>query len=492
MKAVSLGRPIRRETHAPPEENLFLWTVFILLLCGFAVTCWIGTIYIFAHPEIGFAYHILSRLHKLDPPRRFELTAAPSGEFLSPDKLLERYGSMSSSQLSSVSDELLRAYLRNYDHQLAKLPYITGKFTVLDSMPLQQDRFLPSGSVVLAQSVEVPAVLIEQLFPATPENLPAMKHILVTGLGIELRRSYDLCAVIHVSPLPGGRVLFTCVPLLYGPYGTTQSGAGFRLNPPKLVNVKAGLPLMKVPEIQSAEKRYAEFRKATGVEPAFAALTFDKNTAKNGLGTAAPTPFQLVPIARALPVNAIEPEKTVKRPLALVSPSPKASASFEAAVKKAPLVARALPVNSPALAINSPNPTVAPVLTTASSPANDHGSSWPTYRPGQMPRGRLFGVDQASDLADRDLGRDPLYLHGEFVVTAARENRAVLRPKQSLADRMLNRGNTRVIVEVPRGLPTPQEGQEIQRSGERPFQIVNVRHGADGQLNVFVREITSP
>jgi hypothetical protein len=77
------------------------------------------------------------------------------------------------------------------------------------------------------------------------------------------------------------------------------------------------------------------------------------------------------------------------------------------------------------------------------------------------------------------------------VVTAAKDNRAVLRPQQSLTDRVLNRRNARVIAEFPRGVPTPQIGQNFQRGAERPFQIVDVRKGADGQVNVYVREITS-
>ncbi len=503
MKAVPLGRPIRREIHPRVDENLFAWTVFILLLCGFALTCWIGTLYIFSHPEIGFAYKLLNRLHKLDPPRRFELTAAPSGEFLGPDKLLQRYGSMNAGQLTAQSDDLLRSYLRNYDHQVSKLPYITGKFTVLDAIPLQNDRFFNSGVAVIAQSIDVPAVLVEHLFPASKENLPAMQHILVTGLGIDFRRSYDLSAIIHVKPIPGGRLLFTCVPLLYGPYGTTQSGAGFRLEPPRNVNVEAGLPVAKPSEIQNAEKRYAEYRRATGIEPALASFPGVKGgTVLNGSAAAnGPTPFELVPIARALPVvpdmaagsAKLSAKSGPKGAASFISPTPSAKvASVQTATaKKEPAVPRAELVNPP-VSVASPNPSAAPVLTTAASPSDDRIGSWSTYRPGQMPRGRVLEADQTADLADHGLGRDPVYLRGDFVVTAARENRAVLRPKQSLADRMLNRGNVRVIVEVPRGLPTPPEGENLQRGTDRPFQIMDIRRGADGQLNVFVREVTTP
>jgi hypothetical protein len=508
MKSVQLGRPVRRETRPPADDHLFLWTVFILLLCGVAVACWIGTFYIFNHPEIGFAYQLLNRLHKLDPPRRFELTAAPTGEFLTPDKLLERYGSVSAGQLTARSDDLLRSYLRNYDHQVTKVPYVTGRFTVLDARPLRDDRFISNGLIVLAQSVDVPAVLIEHFFPASKGNLAAMEHILTTGLAIELRRSYDLSAAIHVSAIGGGRLLISCMPLLYGPYGTTQSGAGFQLEPPKLLNVKLGLPAFRPVEIEGAEKRFAEYRKAVSMESAVASLPSKKAgpMLPGGTGVAkAATPFQLVPVARALPVVsatpaglkaggrlATKPAGVSGPPLLAAAPSPSPAATER---PKSVMVARALPVNTPLptpAATSSASPQ--PVLTTTSSSpaANDRIASWTIYRPGQLPHGRTLDLSQTSELADRGIGRDLLYLRGDFTVTAARENRAVLRPKQSSGEQGTGRADARVIVEVPPGIPTPQEGSTMQRGSDRPFQIVDVRHGADGQLNVYVREVTAP
>ncbi|MBV8330834.1 MAG: hypothetical protein JOZ61_10270 [Verrucomicrobia bacterium] len=84
-----------------------------------------------------------------------------------------------------------------------------------------------------------------------------------------------------------------------------------------------------------------------------------------------------------------------------------------------------------------------------------------------------------------------MYLRGDFIVTAVRENRAVLRSRQSFADHLFNRGNARIIVEYQRGAPTPREGENFQRGSSRPFQIVDVRRGADGQVNIYAREITS-
>ena len=224
MKTVELGRSGKRPHQPPESDNLFGWTVFILLLCGVALACWIGTFYIFTHPEEPFNYQLLAKLKKLDPPKRFELTAAPTGEFLSPEKLLSKYGSMTALQLDEEGKSLMRSYLRNYDHQVGRVPYVTGKFTILDSYPFSPGKFFDSGVDVVAQSVDVPTIYIEHLFPAAAEHLPAMERTLATGLGIELRRSYDLSAIVHIDNLGDGRLLFTCVPLLYGPYGTTQVG----------------------------------------------------------------------------------------------------------------------------------------------------------------------------------------------------------------------------------------------------------------------------
>ena len=264
MKTVELGRGNRRPRQEGENDNLFGWTVFILLMCGFAVACWIGTFYVFTHPEEPFNYQILAKLKRLDPPKRFELTAAPIGEFLTADKLLTKFGAMTAGQLDEESKNLLRSYIRNYDHQVSKIPYVTGKFTVLDSYPMDPGKFLDSGFAVLAQSVEVPTIYIEHLFPAAPEHLAAMQRTLTTGLGIELRRSYDLSAVIHIQNLGDARLLFTCVPLLYGPYGTTQTGSGFQLDPPRNVNVKAGLPSIQQMLIRDAVQRVAQLGLVAG------------------------------------------------------------------------------------------------------------------------------------------------------------------------------------------------------------------------------------
>jgi hypothetical protein len=484
MKTVELGRSGRRSRQQPENDNLFGWTVFILLLCGFAVACWIGTFYIFTHPEEPFNYHILEKLKKLDSPKRFELTAAPTGEFLSPDKLLTKYGAMSAWQIDEQSKNLLRAFLRNYDHQVGKVPYVTGKFIVLDSYPLSQTKFCDSGVAVIAESVDVPTIYIEHLFPAGTGQLPAMQRTLTTGLGIELRRSYDLSAIIHINDLGGGRLLFTCIPLLYGPYGTTQGGSGFQLDPPKSVNLKAGLPLLNEAQFRDAELRLAQYRRAMASQETASAQTNAKSQ-PSLVGTEPSVKATPSSISGVVSVTAATPKPVVTPPVKTNSHQV-AAASPSAAPKALPVA-----TSTPA-AVAAADQPLQPFLTASPTPATSgRVEAWETYRPGQMPRGRLLDVDQTTDLADKGVGNATIYLRGDFTVTAARDNRAVLRPRQSLADHVLNRGNARIIVEYPHGIPTPREGDTFQRATDRPFQIVDVRRGADGQVNIYVREVTN-
>jgi hypothetical protein len=479
MKAVELGRSRGRLPQPEGSDGLFGWTVVILLLCGVAVVCWIGTFYVFDHPEQPFNYQLLAKLNKVVPPKRFELTAAPAGEFLGPDKLLERYGAMTATGLQDESNNLVRSFLRNYDHQVGKVPYITGKYTVLDAFPMSENQYFGSGVVALAQSNDVPTIYVEAVFPGPKEQLASMQRVLVTGLGLELRRSFDLTAVVHITNLGGGRLLFTCMPLLYSSYG--QSGSSFQLEPPAALYVKAGLPLVSNNQFEAAETRFAQYRRAAGSQVASTNAPSTKVPSSNASPSASvfnsPT---LVAALRAAPVSTPTPALLVKQPHA--SPTPKQS------------VAAATPANRPTASPTPTAPAVAettpqPFLAASASPgAGNRIGSWQLFKPGLMPRGRLFDVSQTAELADKGIGTEPIYLKGEFTVTAARENRAVLRPKSESNN--APGASVRIIVEFPKGGNVPKEGDPVARLNDRPFQIEDVRKGADGQVNIYVREIT--
>src|SRR5258708_36805637 len=88
----------------PVRDHLFVWTVFILLLIALAFACWLGSFYIFGHPEKPRPYQLLKKLGKIEAPRRFEVTAAPPGEFLTAQNLFEKYSRFTPLQFEQGND----------------------------------------------------------------------------------------------------------------------------------------------------------------------------------------------------------------------------------------------------------------------------------------------------------------------------------------------------------------------------------------------------
>src|SRR6058998_145902 len=255
------SRPVKRRI------NYFGWTVAILLLTGFAFAAWLGSFYIFDQPERPDSYRILQKLHKIDPPKRFELTAAPAGEFLSAKQLYDRYVGMGAAELAKTNAELARNYVRNYQQVRGLVPYVVGKYTIVEARELGPGDVFTSGMVALTYAIDNGEVLMEHLYPASPEALPLMKQTLTVGLEIKLERTHDISAVIHAERLVDGRMMVTAVPLLYGSYTVTRGLGTFRLEPPLTLNLAAGWPLFKVQERATVEQREADHRqKAAAVQ----------------------------------------------------------------------------------------------------------------------------------------------------------------------------------------------------------------------------------
>src|SRR5213592_652524 len=247
-------------TRPPQRINYFAWTIAILLLTGFALAAWLGSFYIFNQPERPDSYRILQRLHKVEPPKRFELTAAPAGEFLNASQLYERYVGMGAAELAKTNAELLRNYIRNYQQVRGLVPYVVGRYTVIAVRELGPEDVFPAGMAALTGAVDSGELLMEHVYPANPEALPLMKQTLTVGLQVKLERSHDISAVIHAERSIDGRILITAVPLLYGSYTVTRGLGTFRLEPPPSLNLVAGWPLFKSEERASIEKHLAEYR----------------------------------------------------------------------------------------------------------------------------------------------------------------------------------------------------------------------------------------
>ena len=522
--------------------NYFAWTVAILLLTGFALAAWLGSFYIFNQPERPDSYRILQRLHKVEPPKRFELTAAPAGEFLNPSQLYERYVGMGAAELAKTNAELLRNYIRNYQQVRGLVPYVVGRYTVFAVRELGPEDVFPSGMAALTGAVDSGELLMEHVYPANPEALPLMKQTLTVGLQVKLERSHDISAVIHAERLIDGRILITAVPLLYGSYTVTRGLGTFRLEPPLSLNLAAGWPLFKSQERASIEQRLAEYREKMAVSQA--------GPIPMPGGSASPPPArnELVRIEQARPVapRSMTPpvvasnEKLAKptplprgkkgRKQKLESPAPQSTPAQVVIAPNKPVsggtptnVASALappsnlnvPVGTPAAASKVPDvasgaiaqsspPAIAtpvPVLPAQPAPpdssnvalaSNAGGGSWKTFSAGKMPLGRLIGTGDLNDVADRGLAGERVYLKGQFVVNFSDANKAVLRPRTTLTSKVLHFGggsSTRIIVEFPRGYTPPPQGAVVNRDEMRPYEITEVRKQEDGQLNVFVREI---
>ena len=495
-------REFRTVPEPPKHDNLFVWTVVIILLIGLALACWLGSYYLFGHPEKPESYRFLQKIHKIEQPKRFMLTQAPPGDFLTPQKAFERYGSLSRYDLDRKNEELLRDYIRNYQSTKNLVPYITGRYSIMSSYELKPSDFFGIGLVALAQAEENPQVIIEHVYPATPQTLPALEQMLRTGLDIKLEKSLDLSALIHVARTPDGRLQLTVVPLLYGTYALKQGSGSFSLEPPAQLNPEAGLPIIHGQLYGDALKTYAEYtRRRTGAPaPTMPGATPSIPVAQPVAQTtivrvdtpepsptpaeATPTPAPIQPkptplVAQATPSPAVvKPVETPKPTpaLAVATPSPKPSATPVAAATKVPL--------QPFL-VSAPTPT--PGMAAG-------GGSWRTYAPGKMPRGRLVTLSDASELADRGTSGERLYLRGNFVVSFSSDTRAVLRPSSALGSALASMTSStppRVIVEYPNGSAAPSKSTTFSRDETRPFEITSVRREANGQINIFAREVTS-
>ncbi len=479
------------EPYARPRRriNYFAWTVAILLLIGFALAAWLGSFYIFNQPERPDSYRILQRLHKIEPPKRFELTAAPAGEFLNPKDLYERYSEMGNAELARTNGELARNYIRNYQMVRGLVPYVVGRYKIVAARELGPGDVFTSGMVALTNAVDNGELLMEHLYPASPEALPLMKQTLNVGLEIKLERSHDISSVIHAERLVDGRMMITAVPLLYGSYTVTRGLGTFRLEPPLSLNLAAGWPMFKASERNSIEQRYAEYQKK-------AAVAQGGPISIPGMSPSAtppPAANELVRVEQAIPLGTPPTGRVVAKNEKLANPTPPPKGRrWDASNAQAPAVAQA-----PSVPTATPVPVLPaqPVPADASNVAlasNAGGGSWKTFPAGRMPLGRLIGTGDLRDVAEHGLAGERVYLKGQFVVNFSDANKAVLRPRTKLTEKMLHFGggsSTRIIVEFPAGYVPPRQGAEVNRDEQRPYEITEVRKQGDGQLNVFVREI---
>src|SRR5205823_14659546 len=158
-----------------------------------------------------------------------------------------------------------------------------------------------------------------------------------------------------------------------------------------------------------------------------------KKGRKQKLESPAPqsTPAQAV-IAQNKPVLAATPTTVAS---ALAPPSAlNVPVATPASASKVPDVATGAIAQGSPLAMATPVPVLPaqpapPDSSNVALASNAGGGSWKTFAAGKMPLGRLIGTSDLSDVADRGLAGERVYLKGQFVVNFSDANKAVLRPR---------------------------------------------------------------
>jgi hypothetical protein len=323
----------------------------------------------------------------------------------------------------------------------------------------------------LAVSKDDPRLLIEQIFSSGKPVIPTLHRTLLTGLDIDMKRENELAAIIHIERLKDGRLKLTTVSIMYPSYESVASDGTFTLEPPTMLNVSAGLPVVDATRQNEADAKYEHFRKK-------ARLTATKKQEPKPEDAAA-AQARLMRVEKPIPIFTPEPTPAATPALlasALPNPSPAEIPSPTPALSATP---------SP-----SATPTPSPTPEAPKAIAAAGSKNWPLYEPGRMPRGRLVAPGELSDIAKKGTGGERIYLQGSFNVTAAGGDRAVMRaPQRGFGSRT---DNIRIIVQYPNGMTAPADGSAVSRDSRRPFQVMEVKESPGGQINVYVREVTKP
>jgi hypothetical protein len=384
-------------------------------------------------------------------------------------------------QLERTNEILIRNYIRNYKPADGLVPYVLGTFNILDSFELTGSDYFPSGVAALAVSKDDPRLLIEQIFSSGKRIIPTLHRTLLTGLDIDLKRENELAAIIHIERLKDGRLKLTTVSIMYPSYESVASDGTFTLEPPTMLNVSAGLPVVDATRQNEADAKYEHFRKKARL-----AATKKQDPKPED---AAAAQARLMRVEKPIPATTPEPTPGATPTLlasALPTPTPAPSPLPTATPSPTPAPS-ATPSPSPS-ATPSPSPSPTPEAPKAIAAAGS--KNWPLYEPGRMPRGRLVAPGELSDIAKKGTGGERIYLQGSFNVTAAGGDRAVMRaPQRGFGSRT---DNIRIIVQYPNGMTAPADGAAVSRDSRRPFQVMEVKESPGGQINVYVREVTKP
>jgi hypothetical protein len=229
---------------------LFWWLLANILAIAFAITAWVVCLNLFRDPTNPTSYDLMMKVGRIDPLEAFTQKTAPDPlDTQSSQELEARFIAYGQSDLDTLNRELLRAYLTNFKNPKF-LTYVHGEFRIIGVRELKEDDFLSPGVVVKAQALARPdpvadpipyPVFIECLFPSES----ATSESFLVGNTLMLEKQRDCAAILNVgsTDFEDRSVLFlTLVPLATGDF-KPETGATFKIAPPKMANVKAPLPV---------------------------------------------------------------------------------------------------------------------------------------------------------------------------------------------------------------------------------------------------------
>jgi hypothetical protein len=476
-----------REKPRSTGNGFFIWSIVLLLMTAACFASWIGSFYVVMHPENPKCYGILKKFKRIDPPRRFPVTEAPKGEFLGPSKLLDRYGKLGPVELARENSLLLSDYLRNYRESRRRVPYVAGRFQVVQSHVLAKADLFPSGAVAVAQAENLPQVLVEFVFPAAPKDVGTIRETVAMGAEITLQRSHDLWALINVNRYEDGRMQFTVVPLPYGGWQLKKGQGSFTLRSPEEllrdykfdIDLTAGFPIVRDPRLSDALAEYKQFRRKA------LASAGDDQAALAGpaLIRFEPEAAKVEEPGKGLPRQVSSktgPDSPPGRGSSIVRPMPTPAPAVP--LPPRPIVRNKPPAGligaGPSTVVPSPPPREAIPAPNDSSPS---------------PGSRALSTAEASALVDKYSGSEPAVLSGDFVVTGVLGRRVALRTRDSLRDpgadpTLPGNGAALIVVDFPEGVVPPEKDAIFSRDAARGFVIRDVIRGRNGQITIVAVE----
>ncbi len=232
------------------DGGIFWWTISIVVLLAMAAFSWIGSIYIFTHPEQPLNYKLLTRIHRVEAIKQFTEKDKPVGKTLTAPELYQKFYPFTPEILANHNDVLRRNYITNFKNRDEKPYFVKGRFRVVHARALTEQDVFTRGIVARAVSVneddkDFRNVVIEYVLPTAMEASGrefAAGDLLDIDTKGKKKRLYG--SVINVSRLNEDVMVFTVVPLLYGEHLVdAKQKRTITAVPPHRLNMEAVFPI---------------------------------------------------------------------------------------------------------------------------------------------------------------------------------------------------------------------------------------------------------